>query len=92
MKKTGTPTLALKWGTVKGWSDLTDPCADALQKWADYGVSLSAARQVNKPGQTQALCDAIDVIAAEGGTFYNDWSGEDMTADQAKSYIMEYGV
>ncbi|MAK86535.1 MAG: hypothetical protein CMK96_06255 [Pseudomonas sp.] len=84
-------TLYLKWGTVKGWEDLSDASAAALQKWADFGVSMSATTQRDTTEQKQALCDAIDVVASGGGVIWNDWNGEEMTADAAKAYVMGYG-
>lgn len=44
-------TLTLKWGTVKGWHLETEEAKKALQKWADYGVSMSAALHEDSPEQ-----------------------------------------
>lgn len=79
--------ILLKWGTIKGWSNINQATVDALQKWQDLGVTLSAMSQHNTEEQKKLLCDAID---AHDGTISNDWSGEDYTKDQAKKYIMEY--
>lgn len=85
-----TEELILKWGTVKGWDLDNDASIAALQKWADFGSTMSAMAQRDTPEQKQALCDAIDVIAAGGGKIFNDWDGEYMTAEAAKKYVMEY--
>lgn len=83
--------LILKWGTVKGWDNLSEKSIEALHKWADGGISMSAAAQRDTPGQKAALCHAIDVISKNGGMIWNDWDGREMTAEAAKSYIMGYG-
>lgn len=80
--------LLLKWGSVKGWSDLTDASVAILQRWSDLGYSMSAAMQHDTPEQKTILCELIDQL---DGTIRNDWSGEDMTKDAAKAYVMEYG-
>ena len=79
--------LLLKWGRLKGWRLETDRSREAAQKYADFGMSISAAAQKDSADQKQALCDLIDAI---DGEFLNDWSGEIMTKDEAKKYIMEY--
>lgn len=84
-------SLSLKWGTVKCWNNLSDVSCAALQKWADFGVCMSAALQKSSDEQKQALCHVIDCVSDGGGTIYNDWSGKDMTADEAKAYVMENG-
>ena len=51
-------------------------------------MSHSAMAQSDDPEQRAALCDLIDAI---DGPITDDWSGEDMTKDEAKKYVMEYG-
>lgn len=82
--------LYLKWGSVKGWRKLSESSRAALQKWADLGSSMSAMTQPRTDAHKKALCEAIDVIAGNGGVIWNDWDGEEMTADAAKRYVMEY--
>lgn len=79
--------LLLKWGTLKGWRLETDTSREAAQKYADMGMSMSAMAQHDSPEQKQALCDLIDAI---DGEVTNDWSGEVMTKDEAKKYVMGY--
>jgi hypothetical protein len=86
-----TQTLYLKWGTVKGWDSLSEAGRAALQKWADFGTTLSAMKQHDTPEQKEALCAAIDIIASEGGVIWNDWGGREMTAEDAKTYVRVYG-
>lgn len=81
-------SLTLKWGTVKGWEIETDDAREALQKWADHGVSMSAACQHDTPEQKQALIDAIDHM----DSIYLDWEGKFVTREEAKEYIRNYGT
>jgi hypothetical protein len=48
--------------------------------------------QRDTPAQKQAICDAIDAVAAAGGVIENDWEDKEMTADEAKRYVMEYAA
>lgn len=82
------PYIILKWGTLKGWGYLNSEQANALQKWHDLGCSAIAMMPFTDAGHNQALCDAIDLF--EDGQITNDWTGEKMTREQAKKYIMEY--
>ena len=81
--------LLLKWGTLKGWSDLREnPAAiAALDRYHDAPVSMSAMAQSDTPDQKQAICDLIDAI---NGPITDDWSGENMTKEEAKRYVLEY--
>lgn len=79
--------LLLKWGTLKGWSVKTDASRAALHRYAEGPVSMSAMAQKDTAEQKQALCDLIDAI---GGEIVNDWSGEKMSKEDAKKYVMEY--
>jgi hypothetical protein len=81
--------LLLKWGTLKGWSIKSDAARAAAQAYLDIGEhSLSAMAQHDTDEQKAALCALIDAI---DGPITNDWSGEDMTKDEAKKYVLEYG-
>jgi hypothetical protein len=80
--------LLLKWGSLKGWKLESEACQAAIQRWFDGGVSASAACQHDTPEQKQALCDLIDAV---DGEIHNDWSGEMMSKDEAKKYVLEYG-
>lgn len=80
--------LLLKWGTIKGWGLETEKSRAAAQRYADMGMAAGAMQQRDTPEQKQALCDLIDAI---DGEIVNDWSGERMSKDEAKKYVMEYG-
>ncbi len=81
-------TLYLKWGSYKWHSDLQEPARNALQAYFDHGEhQLSAMAHKDTPTQRDLLCAVIDAVQ---GRIVNDWSGEEMTAEQAKAYVMEY--
>jgi hypothetical protein len=80
--------LLLKWGSIKGWDGATDKAMDLLDKWEQIGVSASAAMQEDTPEQKDIICKVIDLV---DGEIKNDWSGDILSKDQAKNYILEYG-
>ena len=82
------PYILLKWGGLKGWGNLTDEQVAALQKYADLGMSMSAMTQENTQAHKDALCNALDLF--EDGQITNDWTGKDMTIQEAKKYVTEY--
>lgn len=80
--------LLLKWGTLKGWDLESDAALAAAKKLDDAGPrAMGAMQQRDTPEQKQALCDLIDAI---DGEIQNDWTGEMMTKDEAKKYVLEY--
>ena len=85
-----TESLPLKWGTLKGWDLKSDASVAAMRKYHEAGpVSRSAMSQRDNAAQKAALCELIDAI---DGPITNDWSGEDMTKEEAKKYVLEYGA
>lgn len=80
-------TLLLKWGTIKGWDGLDEKAIAAVQKFAGLGMSMSAMQQEMTPAHIDALCEVIDAVDEP---IQNDWSGEEMTRDEAKKYVREY--
>ncbi len=83
-----TEYLLLKWGTLKGWTVESEASVAALNKYAAEGQSMSAMAQRDTPTQKAALCELINAV---DGEIVNDWSGEVLTKDEAKKYVMEYG-
>lgn len=81
-------SITLKWGTIKGWEGISDDVIAVLQEWSDLGASMSAMQQRDTPEQKALICRAIDLVDEP---IFNDWSGEEMTREEAKKYIMEYG-
>lgn len=82
-------SITLKWGTLKAW-DLNNEsprCMDLMRQYRALGASLSAMSHKDTDEQKRLLCEVIDAFAGE---IFNDWSGEKMSKDDAKKYIMEY--
>jgi hypothetical protein len=79
--------LLLKWGSIKDWH-LTDPkCQEIIGQWIASGVCVSAMGQRDTPEQKRLICDLIEAFS---GPITNDWTGEEMTKDSAKKYVLEY--
>lgn len=83
-----TESLLLKWGTVKGWGGLTDKSVEIMQRFFADGVCMSAAMDKPDEDRRTILCELIDQFTGE---IQNDWSGEKMNKDEAKTYVMNYG-
>jgi len=81
--------LTLKWGTLKSWNIEGEAALAALQRYADGGMSMSAAMQRGTPEQKEALCDLIDAMGVD--FVYSEWDGEKMSKEEAKRYVREYG-
>lgn len=81
-------SLCLKWGVLKGWDFKREETKALAQKYASYGWSESAMAQPNTDDHRRTLCELIDALDAD--TIENDWTGEQMTKDEAKKYVMEY--
>jgi hypothetical protein len=80
--------LIFKWGTLKGWNLVgNDAALEAAKRYEAGGMAAGAMQQRDSDEQKQALCDMIDAI---DGPITNDWTGEPMTKDEAKSYVLEY--
>lgn len=79
--------LILKWGTIKGWKNLGPVSAEKVAEVFGDRQSLSAMADRLDDRQRQKLCEAIDAI---DGEILNDWTGEIMTKDAAKKYVMGY--
>lgn len=79
--------LLLKWGTLKGWKLESEASIAAFNRYAAEPTALGAMQQRNTDTQRQAICDLLDAI---DGPITNDWSGEKMTKDEAKKYVLEY--
>lgn len=84
--------LTLKWGSLKAWTLNKDgPAFAALKRYMESGdVQASAMLQRDTPEQKQAIYDLIDALDAE--TIYNDWDDKDMTKEEAKAYVRDYGA
>lgn len=83
------PYLLLKWGSIKGWNNMTDAQVEILQRWHEEGGSMSAALQKDSVKQKAIICELIDTM--DDGQIQNDWDGKIYTKEQAKEYVMGYG-
>lgn len=83
------PYLLLKWGTVKGWSNL-DKSAPYFPLFEKYMEDASISCMTDNPTQErkELLCQFINLF---DGQIQNDWTGEIYKNKQdAIKYIMEY--
>jgi hypothetical protein len=82
--------LSLKWGTVKEWNFYSEECFSLWQKYLSLGSSHSAIHQEDTPEQKGLICQIIDACNAE--KIWLDWDGVEVSKEDAKRYVMEYGV
>ena len=82
--------LTLKWGTLKSWNFESEQAREILQKWGSLGYSMSAAMHHDTPEQKQLICELIDIGDFE--TVYLDWDDKEVTKEEAKAYVMQYGT
>lgn len=81
-------TLALKWGTVNGWDNLSEKSQEILYRYYADGEPMSAMMDRPDAGRKAILCELIDQL---DGEIWNDWDGVVMSKEEAKKYITEYG-
>lgn len=81
-------SLTLKWGSVKGWDDLSEKSQEILARYFADGVPLSAIADKPTEERREVLCELIDQFTGE---IWNDWDGVVMNKDDAKKYVREYG-
>ena len=82
-------SITLKWGTLKAWDIKTPAAIEFLRQWNALGQSASAMMQHDTPEQKELLCKLIDASDIE--TVYLDWDGKDVSKEEAKDYIRNYG-
>jgi hypothetical protein len=83
--------LLLKWGNLKGWGIETEASRVAFNAYVESGQNASAGMAMVRLDEAEklALCALIDAV---DGPITNDWTGEPMTKDEAKKYVLEYGA
>lgn len=82
--------ILLKWGTLKGWDgfQVDTPMHEVLKKYHEVGdVSFGVATQRDNDAQQQALLELIDIC---DGKITNDWTGEELTKEEAREYVLGY--
>lgn len=82
-------SISLKWGTLKGWHLHSDKGLELLKKYHALGASYSAMAQHDTPEQKELICQMIDECNSE--TIHLEWDGVDVSKDDAKKYVMDYG-
>jgi len=79
--------LTLKWGTIKGWSGLSENSLAIMKRFFEDGVPMSAMCDHPDDNRVSILCELIDQFEGE---IWNDWDGVIMSKDAAKKYVAEY--
>lgn len=80
-------SLLLKWGTIKGWDNLSPASVKIIERFFADGVTMSCAMDHPNEGRRAILCELIDQL---DGEIQNDWTGKKMSKDEAKKYVLEY--
>lgn len=81
--------ICLKWGTLKAWHLHSEAGIELLKKYHALGTSGSCMCQHDTPEQVSLICQMIDECNAE--TIHLEWDGVDVSKDEAKEYVMNYG-
>jgi len=84
----GQQSLTLKWGTIKGWEGLNDAQVEILKRYFKDGMPLGCASDHPTAERREVLCELIDTI---DGEIWNDWDGVQISKEEAKKYVREYG-
>lgn len=82
--------ITLKWGTLKSWELTSEKGGELLKRYRKLGSSMSAMLQRDTPEQKQLICEMIDECNAE--TICLDWDGKHVSKEEAKKYVLDYGV
>ncbi len=86
--KTGEDSLLLKWGTIKGINFKGDKADELLHEYNSNGTSVvGVMMQQDNNRQKEIICKLIDMC---DGLIQNDWSGNYMTKQEAKEYVLSY--
>lgn len=85
----GSEHLTLKWGSLKSWNFEQEKTRELLQRWAAIGHSASAILHHDTPEQKRLICELID--AGDFKTVFLDWDNKEVSKEEAKKYVMEYG-
>lgn len=78
--------ILLKWGTLKGYR-LGEQCMPFLREYYKDGVPMSCIMDRPDEKRREVLCKLID---AHDGPIERDWTGEEMTKEEAKRYVRKY--
>ena len=89
MKNENQDYISLKWGTLKSWHLHSNKGLELLKKYHSFGSSYSAVNQNDTYEQKKLICEMIDECNAQ--SIFLDWDGKDVSKEEAKKYVMEYG-
>ena len=89
IKKENRNELTLKWGTLKSWHFDSEKGGRLLKEYHKLGSSFSAMAQRDTPRQKGIICELID--ECDGDTIYLDWDDKNVSKQEAKEYVMNYG-
>ena len=81
--------ISLKWGTLKAWKLTSAKGLELMKKYHELGSTYSAMQQHDTQEQKEIICQMIDECSAD--TIHLDWDGLDVTKEEAKKYVLEYG-
>ena len=82
-----TATVILKWGTLKGWENMSEEGMKLLKRYYEPGVSMGCATQRDDEEQKQIL---IELIGLPGMKIYLDWDGRYVKKDEGIAYLKGY--
>lgn len=80
--------LLLKWGTIKGCYIKSERGRAILREYHGLGASMSCMAQSDSPEQKNLILELISIV---NGPITNDWTGADLTREEAIEYITTYG-
>jgi hypothetical protein len=81
--------LTLKWGSLKSWNFNSDEAKSLLEEYFERGVSMSAAFHHDDDRQKEIVIELIDI--GDFDTVYLDWDATEVTKQEAKDYVINYG-
>ena len=81
--------ISLKWGTLKAWKITSAKGLELMKRYHDLGSTYSSMQQNDTREQKDIICQMIDECSAD--TIHLDWDGLDVTKEEAKKYVLEYG-
>jgi len=82
-------SLTLKWGSLKAWDIKNPETFELLKQWHKLGSTASAIAHRDTPEQKELICKLIDAVDCE--KIWLDWTGEKVSKEKAKEYVMNYG-
>lgn len=82
--------LSLKWGTLKSWHFDSKKGQALLKEYTEIGSSYSVMMQNDTPRQKEIICELIN--ECDGDTIYLEWDDKNVSKQDAKEYVMNYGI